>query len=250
MDAELYAQFDQLEDAHWWFLGRREVVLATLRRLLRGRAGLRILDAGCGTGGMLGPLAEFGTVEGLELEPRAVEAARRRAGGAARVHPGGLPEGLPRGERYDLITALDVLEHIGPSVDALRALRSALAPGGTLVITVPAFPFLWSAHDEVNHHQRRYTRASLQRELATAGFAIRHLTHYNSLLFPPTAAVRLLQRVLPREGNPRSDLQLPPAPVNAALRTLFALERWWVPRLEVPFGLSLLAVATPVAEPG
>lgn len=245
MDAQLYAAFDELEDRHWWFLGRRAIVLAVARRLVEPRGRPRILDVGCGTGGMLAALAELGDVYGIEAEARAVAAARRRVGEEVRVRHGYIPDDLPEGERFDLVTALDVIEHLEDPEAALVGVRRVLVPNGRLIVTVPAFPFLWSGHDEVNGHFRRYTRASLEAELTGAGFEIVHCTYFNSLLFAPTALLRRLGQWRRANGAARSDLFIPPRAVNVLLRELFALERIWVPRLAVPFGVSLLAVARP-----
>ncbi|MGZ3458418.1 MAG: hypothetical protein ACXU86_07910, partial [Archangium sp.] len=142
-------------------------------------------------------------------------------------------------------------EHIPDVVGALRGIRSALAPGGRLVLTVPAFGFLWSEHDEVHHHQRRYTVDLLTRQLAEAGLRPRWSSYFNSLLFPPIAAVRLLQRLAPkRRGNAlRSDVEVAHGPglANQVLEAVFSSERYLVPRVSLPFGVSLMAVASPEA---
>ena len=243
MEAQLYLDLDALEDDHWWFRGRRAIVRAALARRLAPAARREILDVGCGTGGMLPLLATFGRVEGLEAEPVAVASARRRAPGTV-VHVGALPEGIPAGRSWDLVTAFDVIEHIEDAVAALRAIRGVLLPGGQFVCTVPAFPFLWSRHDEANHHFRRYTRATLLRDLEAAGFRVEWTTYFNSILFPVVVAARLAGRFLPARGS-ASDVEPTPALLNRALTALFASERHVVTRVSVPFGVSLLAFARP-----
>ncbi len=187
-------------------------------------------------------LREFGEVTGIELSPFAVAAARKRCGETVRVLEGSIPEGLPANEVFGLIGLFDVLEHLENPVPALQALRKNLAPGGTLVITVPAFPFLWSKHDESNHHFRRYTRTSLATELNAAGFSITFDTHYNIALFPPIAAVRVLRKLLPGEESDNNSITGGLA--NRILTRTFSAERHLVSRLRFPFGVSLLALAT------
>jgi SAM-dependent methyltransferase len=148
MDTKLYDAHARLDDEHWWFLGRRAIVRDTLGRHLHPLIGTRrILDAGCGTGGNLRMLQEFGSVTGVELEPAAVEQAKKRTDGSVRILQGGIPDGLPKGEQFDLVTMFDVLEHLDDPVGAVKALKALLAPTGQLFITVPAFQFLWSKQD-------------------------------------------------------------------------------------------------------
>jgi SAM-dependent methyltransferase len=193
-------------------------------------------------------MQRFGTVEGLETAPEARALARERLGPGFLLHEAPLPGGLPAGATYDVVTAFDVLEHLEDVGPALAALRAALRPGGFLLCTVPAFPFLWSAHDEAHHHFRRYRDGLLRGQLQQAGFEVRWSSHFNAWLFPAVAAVRLAQRVLPRRTDApaaQSDLALPPpAPVNALLERLFASERHVLVRGgRLPFGVSLAAVA-------
>ncbi|MBE2249011.1 MAG: class I SAM-dependent methyltransferase [Myxococcus sp.] len=243
MDQVVYQELASLdENDWWWFLGRRAIIRETLERHLRPRAARRVLDAGCGSGGNLPMLRRFGAVTGLEPSPIAVEAARRRCGDAVRVVQGTIPEGLPQ-EAFELIGLFDVLEHLAEPVPALSAIRERLTPDGQLVITVPAFQFLWSKHDEINHHFRRYTLPLLAAELASAGFQVDFSTYYNITLFPPIAAVRLLRKLLP--GN-ESDNEgsLTGGLANAILSRTFAAERHLVSRVRFPFGVSLLVMAS------
>lgn len=244
MERVVYQELASLdENDWWWFVGRRLIIEATLRRHLVPVSGpRRILDAGCGSGGNLPMLEKFGVVTGVEPGAIAVEAARKRCP-TARVIEGQLPGGVPPGETFDLIGLFDVLEHLEHPVEALSVLKRALAPRGQLIATVPAFPFLWSKHDEANHHFRRYTLASLRAHLDAAGFVIDFHTHYNISLFPPIAAVRLLRKLLPgtesdNEGSLSSGV------ANAVLRRTFSAERHLVSRVRFPVGVSLLALAS------
>lgn len=245
MRAEMYELHEAHEETHWWFAARRSIVLHMLRRELESTHGtrtpLRLLDVGCGAGGLLAYLREFGEVTGVD--PSAAAVAYASAKGAD-VRAGTLPEGLPFAaeERFDVITLLDVLEHVEQDEAALAALARLLRPDGLLVVTVPAFPFLWSSHDVVNEHVRRYTRGQLRARLEGAGFDVRTISYYNTTLFLPIAAVRVVRRWLFGLSE-QGDLGTVPRPVNAALRSLFAVERHVIGRLPLPFGVSLIATA-------
>lgn len=246
MEPQLYSDFARLEDSHWWFVGRKRILREVLRLHVPGTTA-RILDVGCGTGGMLQMLAEFGRAEGLDSSAQGLALCRDRLGPEVQLHLGQLPDGIPAGRTYNLVTAFDVLEHIPDVVEALVAVRRALAPGGTLVCTVPAYQFLWSEHDDANHHQRRYTKRLLLEHLHAAGFEAGYTSYFNAGLLAPIALVRFAQKLLRRQGPPgqHSDLEEVPPLVNRALTAFFSAERWVVPRLPFPCGVSLLAVAQP-----
>lgn len=241
MDAELFATFSRVEQRHWWFQARREIVLAVADQVLP--RGARVLDVGCGTGYVLERLRERYEAFGVDVSPLALDLCRAR--GLDRVAPGGAHDlSAVAGCRFDGVFLLDVLEHLDDDANALRRLREVLAPGGVVIVTVPAFMFLWSPHDEVNQHRRRYTRAGLVRVLAGAGLEIERATYFNATLFPVAAVVRVAGRVLGARGS--GGLRVPPAPVNAALRRVFVSERGWLTAgphgRGFPFGVSLLAV--------
>ena len=227
-----------VEDRHWWFEGRRALVASALDAM-----GLppdaHLLDAGAGSGGTLPLLARYGTVRAFELDAAARERASAR--GVVDVVDGRLPDAVPYpDERFDAVVLLDVLEHVRQDVRALDVLRQRLAPGGRLLVTVPANDWMWSAHDVANHHMRRYSRRSLRWTAERAGLAVETLTYTNAVLFPITAAVRLAERWRPSLDD---GLALPPPAVNRALGAAFAAERWAIGRVPLPFGVSLLLVA-------
>ena len=239
MDAAYYAEYAAAEDAHWWFVARRRILERVLDDL-RLPPDAAILEAGCGTGGNLALLARYGRLHALEIDEGAREVASRR--GVTDVAAGALPRPIPFGsERFDLIAMLDVLEHVVDDRRALVNLRDRLKPGGRLLLTVPAYMFLWSRHDEVNHHQRRYTRSALVRLMRETGYDVRHATYFNTLLFPLVLGVRTLNNLLGRDEG--SDLAMPSPPVNKLLTQVFASERHLIPHTALPFGVSLLLVA-------
>ena len=245
VDPKLYETFARVARDHWWFEGRRAVVREVMRKHLGPRRDLRILDVGAGTFANLPMLEEFGSVVGLESSTQAIDLAKQQFG-AERVHAllGELPGGIPEGQRWDVVTAIDVLEHLPEPVESLRAIRGALEPGGLLFVTVPAWQFLWSKHDDFNHHYRRYSPRELRAHLEAGGFELEWWSGYNALLFPAVAGVRFAQRALRLEPKSGSDLDEVKEPLNAALRALFSAERHFVPHVTLPFGVSLCAVAT------
>lgn len=242
MDERLLKRMLELDEHHWWYRGRRRVIRVELDRLPLP-ADAVILDAGCGSGRTLEELLDYGIVHGLELNEEAASAARGRGVGEVRV---GRLERIPwEDDRFDLITCLDVLEHVADDRLALSELRRVSKPGGWLLATVPAYQALWSSHDEANHHHRRYERATLRAAAADTGWEMRRLTSFNTILFAPAAAVRLARRRRKnRDGDGRDfDLRMGPGWLNRALERPMRLEaRWLASGRTLPAGLSLLAI--------
>jgi SAM-dependent methyltransferase len=237
VDPAYVAAHIEASPTHWWFRGRLAIIASCLRRALPQRAG-RVLEVGCGTGDVLAVLGEFGETIGVEPHPELAAVARRRG---LDVRAGGLPGdlGVPAGWA-DVVLLLDVIEHLDDDLAALGAARRLLTPGGLLVVTVPAYAWLWSGHDVQLGHRRRYTAQALARLAAAAGFRVERLTHFNTLLFPAVVLRRLWKRV---RRDARHDLDHTPPRLNAWLERVFALERHLAPRVSLPFGASLLMLA-------
>jgi SAM-dependent methyltransferase len=231
-DGTRLAKIRELEAWHFWFVGRRELVRGLLARHL-GPAPQAVLDVGCGTGHLAGELLAAGhRVTALDRLPEALGAARNRGLGLLRADAGRLPL---RGGAFDAVTLLDVLEHVDDAA-TLAELRRVVRPGGLLVLTVPAAPWLWSHRDAAAGHLRRYTRGSLEKTLAAGGFAPLELGPYQCALLPVVAASRILGRRGPRL---RDAEERPPALLNAALS--------WVNRREVALGLGRLPFGSSLA---
>lgn len=247
MDTELHEELAHMGVAHWWYRGRRTVLRTVLDTHLPARADRSILEVGAGTGSVTMLLVDYGTVTGVEPHDTALEACRSLVPGATLLAGGvdDLATLAPlRGATFDVVGAFDVIEHLEDDVGALRAMRDLLAPGGRLVVTVPALDLLWGKHDVVNGHFRRYARPLLEQRLGQAGFAVDYASYFNTILFPVVAAVRVARRLLPgEEPTPTSDFRLPPAPVNQLLTRLFGLEARAMRRRPLPIGSSLVAVA-------
>jgi SAM-dependent methyltransferase len=240
MDEKMMKATLAVDEHHWWYRGRRRVIRAELDRLPLP-AGARVLDAGCGSGRTLVELVDYGEVSGIELNTDAAKLASDR--GLGDVHVGRLEE-LPWDDgTFDLITCLDVIEHVPDDITALRELRRVARPGGWLLVTAPAYQALWSQHDEANHHYRRYSRSKLRGAARSAGWEIERVSSFNSLLLAPAAAVRLAQRRMGARNGHSNDLDLGPAWLNDVLERPLALEASWLARgRTLPMGLSLLAV--------
>ncbi|KAI1693585.1 methyltransferase domain-containing protein [Ditylenchus destructor] len=182
MDRIVYDRMAEHDSTHWWYVARRDILADFIGREVNPPKGARILEIGCGTGHNLPMLGAFGEVDAIEIDPAAREIASQRLGKEVGSSP--LPEltGVADGQ-YDMIAVLDVVEHIEDDVAALEAMAKRLKPGGTILITVPAHQWMWSAHDVVNHHKRRYSKATLIAALERAGLKWRKLGYFNSLLF-------------------------------------------------------------------
>ena len=239
MDRIVYDRMAAHDSTHWWYRARREILSDYLGRYGNLPRGARILEIGCGTGHNLPMLARFGAVEAIEIDPAARAIAGERLGKPVGDAP--LPA-LPGIERhaYDLVAVLDVVEHIQDDVAALAAMRTLLRPGGKLLIAVPAHQWLWSAHDVVNHHHRRYSKATLTTAIEAAGLTPAKLTYFNSLLFPLAAAARIAGRLTGRDD---SDDSPPAAPLNALFEKVFGLERHLVGRVPMTPGVSIVTLA-------
>ena len=211
MDPGYVAVHAEEDRRHWWFLGRQAIILAEMARWLpAGR--LRLAELGCGSGGLLTGLARFGEVVGVEADPALREAARRRG---LPVLSGTLPDDIPLAPgTLDAACLFDVLEHLDDDGRALARIRSLLAPGGLLFVTVPAYAWLWSRHDELLGHRRRYTARGLRLLAEHAGFHVERLTYFNTLLAPPILPLPLLPPPPPRPSPlpPRRPPRAPPPP--------------------------------------
>jgi SAM-dependent methyltransferase len=240
MDRDYELQTHRAEDRHWWYRGRRTVIEEVLARLELPNTS-RILDAGCGSGRNMVELARRGTVVGLELSPTSVELARAR--GCGEVVEGSLLAMPFADGGFDLAVCLDVIEHLEDDIGAMRELRRTVAPGGALLVTVPAYQWLWSGHDVINHHHRRYTRRSMRAVAEQAGWRQVSTTYFNSLLLPVAILLRVLDRVNRRTTESSLDLWVPPEPLNRLLELPLSLEAWLIRRGgRIPVGLSLLAL--------
>lgn len=245
MDEAVYEDLYRSEDSHWWFRGRRAVIKALMSRA-QIAADPRLLDAGCGTGRNLVEFGASGRASGVDISPQAVEFCRRRGLDAVSLSP---LEDLPfaSGE-FDLILNIDVIEHVDDDAAVLHELRRVAAPGATLILTTPAYSWLWSAHDESHHHRRRYLRREIEQRAAAAGWRPAFGTYFNSILLPPIALVRRLRRN--RDAGLRLDTEATPGALNPVLELPMRFEAGLIRRgLRLPAGVSIGLVCVAGEEP-
>jgi len=244
MEREQYAIMARREERHWWYTGMRRVALAVLGAHLEGRRDLKLLDAGCGTGGTTVDLLRFGKVVGVDLAWEALEPARGR--GLERLARGSI-ESLPFASAcFDVVTSFEVVYHLGVANDvcAFQEVRRVLKPDGLFLLRVPGHDWLRGEHDRLVHTRHRYTPDEVAGKLEAAGFTLEQLTWANALLFPPAVAKRLLERFGGDSADAEPDLWQPPSAINAVLEKAIAVEALALPRgVPLPFGLSVLAVA-------
>lgn len=238
MDVQLYQRFYDIEKVHWWFVARRQILLDVIARLALPTSA-KLLDVGCGAGAFLEGFSQGYEAYGIDASALAIGFCRQR--GLQNVFSCTL-ENFPRPEmRFDLITLLDVIEHIEDDQRALDLVRERLLPGGFVVVTVPAYRWLWSRWDELNHHRRRYAQSQLRERLERAGFAVQTLSYFNSLLFPCALFSRLISKLFKLTDEPGA--KIPARSINALMTWIFAVEKFWLRRFRFPAGLSLIAIA-------
>ena len=238
MERAVFDRMAELDQDHWWFIARRRTLKRLIERVVRPPQKAKILEVGCGTGHNLAMLKGFGSLEASELDRCARAVANKRLPG--KVKSAKLPDlSMFKRNGYDLIALLDVLEHVPDDLASLRAIHMRLKPGGALLMTVPANPWMWSAHDAAHHHFRRYTKKQLEELFLRSGLEVHLLSYFNTLLFPLVASARVVGKLTRKES---ADDSLPSGPVNWALEKIFGLERHIIGRLPMPFGVSLVAV--------
>ena len=238
------------EDRHWWFAGRTWSLLNMLDRVIKPDGKNRVLDIGCGAGNMFHHLIRYGPVVGVDNNPRPLAVARER-GYDVREGPA---ESLPLDdESFDLVSLLDTVEHCDDDIAVLRECYRVCTPGGYLVITVPAFMWLWSHNDDINAHIRRYTAKELGHKLEETGFRVRRMSYNNSFVFPMAAALIWLRRKSDRQpalashhlSQDEYQVEMEPAPplVNTILTGVGWLEAQVLRWINLPVGTSLIAIA-------
>ncbi|HJZ83405.1 MAG TPA: methyltransferase domain-containing protein [Pyrinomonadaceae bacterium] len=241
MEEHHYPILFEVEESHWWYVGRRRIIEAFVQDICAGlKPGRpRILDVGCGTGANLKMLGAHGEVAGVDISQQALEFCRQRGLETVRF---GAAESLPyEDESFDLVTALDVIEHLDDDLTGLREIGRVLRPRGRLLLFVPAFMFLWGVQDEVSNHRRRYDRADLVRKVSEAGFEIEQISYANVTFFLPVLVVRWIMRIFKIRAETEYGINFPA--LNRPLAALFAAERLVLQRSGFPFGVSLICVA-------
>ncbi|HXI74434.1 MAG TPA: class I SAM-dependent methyltransferase [Pyrinomonadaceae bacterium] len=241
MEQHTYSIMYEIEGKHWWFAGRRHIIAGFVEKACRdlGKQTPRILDVGCGTGANLQMLAQFGTAEGVDVSVAALDFCRAR--GLVQVKQGAA-ESLPFADAaFDLVTGLDVVEHLDDDIAGLREMCRVLSPDGRAVLFVPAFMFLWGVQDDISHHRRRYTLPELKEKLRGAGLTIERASYANFTFFVPILIGRVLMRLTGL--RPVSENNITIGALNGLLGRILGAESWWLRRMRFPFGVSIICVA-------
>lgn len=240
MENKIFQKMLKLESSHWWFVARRKIIQRAINNLDLPR-NIRILDAGCGNGDNLSLLSTFGDLVAFEKNEYALKTAKSKKIGE--IYKAELPDKLPNTVKtnFDLIVLLDVLEHIDDDSKSLTTVRKLMNNKGIILITVPAFQWLWSEHDVIHHHKRRYSKSELREKLDSSGFRIKYISYFNTLLFPFALVERIGQKIF-FPSNPEI-LELPNNKINFLLEKIFSLEAIFMNKISLPFGLSLVAIA-------
>src|SRR5258707_6595744 len=241
MQQHTYSIMYQVEEHHWWFIGRRRIIESFVAAACReiGKLQPRILDVGCGTGANLQMLAQFGLAEGVDVSTEALDFCRAR--GLSKVKQGAA-ETLPYEDAsFDLVTGLDVVEHLDDDIAGLKEMRRVLRPDGRALLFVPAFMFLWGVQDDISNHRRRYTLKQLKDVVKKAGFEVERATYVNLSFFTPIFLGRLFMRATGL--RPESENNITIGFLNGVLGKLLAAERGPLRYMNFPFGVSIICVA-------
>lgn len=242
MQQHTYEIMNRVEDSHWWFVGRRAILESFLEQIVSEirdpQSAIRILDVGCGTGANLEMLANFGDAEGVDVSDDALEFCRAKG---LKTHKG-LAEKLPfEDESFDLVTALDVVEHLDDDVSGLKEMNRVLKKGGRTLIFVPAFMWLWGVQDDISNHRIRYTKKQIVERLRRAGFEIERATYANWTFFAPILAGRMFMKIT--GIKPESENNVNISALNGIFGKLFGAERFWLKNFNFPLGVSIVIVA-------
>lgn len=247
MDPAYGARYEELYRRHWWWRVREAAILRELHRRSPPEGFGRILDVGCGNGLFFDRLQALGSVEGVEPDAALLDPRGRWY---PAIHAVPFDATFRPDHRFGAILLLDVLEHLDDPAGALRHAVGLLAPGGMILCTVPAFQWLWTGHDVLNHHRRRYDRPGFRDLARQAGMRITSERYLFQWLVAAKLAVRLLERLRPSDPRPPS---VPPAPVNGFLRLVSAAQERVTRIIPVPWGGSLMVTgwsgADSAAEP-
>jgi SAM-dependent methyltransferase len=241
MEEHEYKTMFELENDYWWFVARRNLVEEIVKTQASNCKNPKIFDVGCGTGANLAVFSEYGKSFGIDMASSAIKFCRSR--GLNNLVISKVESLAYLSESFDIITALDVLEHIDDDVTAMKELYRVCKTGGTLLVTVPAYGFLWSEHDEALHHRRRYAAYELRNKLTLVGFDVERCTYFITFFFFPILFIRILQSIFKNSTHPKtSHVQLPPV-VNKLMISILSLEQWFLHFINLPFGVSIVCIA-------
>jgi len=248
MQSHHYPILYQVEETHWWYVGRRRIIQFLVEKICStlNNPNPSILDVGCGTGANLKMLGAYGRAEGVDISQQAVDFCRERGLDSVKL---GAIEYLPyENDSFELVTALDVVEHLDDDDAGLREMRRVLRRDGRLLLFVPAFMFLWGVQDDVSNHRRRYTLPGLLAAVEAAGFSVEWASYANISFFLPVLIVRSMMRWLGLRAATEYGINI--SLMNGTFSWLFAAERFILKRGRIPFGVSAVCIALPCSANG
>jgi SAM-dependent methyltransferase len=246
MNIAEYAEMFKLESFYWWFVARRHLLESFVKSIARDFKQPTILDVGCGTGINYSVLSKYGDTFSTDASEEALAFSKSRGtSGLARSHIESLPFAS---STFDIVTALDVLEHVDDDLKALGEILRVTGAGGVLVVTVPAYGFLWSEHDEALHHRRRYAASELRNKLTNAGFEVERISYYITLLFFPILFMRFVQSVSKKSIQAKTSHIVLPGWLNSLLVGILGFERMLLRMINLPFGVSIVCLARKPAK--
>jgi len=231
----------QLETSYWWFVARNKIIYSLLKKYCPINNNANLLDVGCGTGGFASFISNYIDVICLDTSELALSYCKKR--GLSNLFFGTIADFNKKNIKMQFITMLDVVEHIANDREVLRQAFEALQNNGYLIATVPAYNWLWSRHDEIHMHQRRYNKKQFVELITTSGFEIVFSSYFNSFLFPLVAIKRLIERFLKNKKDSSSPVEKVSPLSNKILEKIFAFERIILKFIKFPFGLSIIVIA-------
>lgn len=234
----MYDELCKRERDDWWFVGRRKIILTFLKKYLKKKHDLKIVDIGCGAGGMIDLLGYYGTVTGVDKNKHIVHHNKKNG---RKVYCGNLDKLNFSDNSFELVTLLEVLEHVNDDMKGLKEVYRILKPEGIFFISVPAFPILWSSHDYASHHKRRYTKKELEMKLLKSGFDILNISFFDSFLFPIIVIYRFWANLIGKDKFKSNFINYPPF-INSFLKVIFCSEAFFLEKFNFPLGVSLLAI--------
>lgn len=242
MEREFYEEYFYFEEKYWWFRGREKIISFFIQKYLKDKISPRILDVGTGTGRTFEFLSKYGEVTGIDNSDEAIKfCSKRNITDVIKTDVRTIPF---EDFSFDIVIAMDIIEHLDEDIIAVREFYRVLRKDGVLLLTVPAFMFLWGRHDEINMHRKRYNIWQISQIIKKAGFQIEKLSYYNFFLFPIVFLTRFGRKVLKvKEKKLKSDLKEIPSFINKLLEKIFSFERFLLRRWNLPFGVSLICVA-------
>jgi SAM-dependent methyltransferase len=243
MDGEAYKEMIELQEKHWWFVARRDVIQSFMKLQMKENSTSKVLEIGCGVEGNVGLLSQSDSYLGIDMHKPAIDYCSEKFPQfnfhCTRV------EDIPQefsSNKFDSIYILDVLEHIDDQLAILKSTQHYLTQNGKILLTVPAFEFLWSPHDDFVHHVRRYTKNGLKKTVEEAGYKVERISYFNSILFPLALIQRLGMRLMKKKLS--THLSTPPTVINWLFTWIFAKEAWILKHTNLPVGLSIMAVVS------